>query len=260
MRRLPPATAFLPLLVLVALVAGCGGGEQTVTVTETVVRTVTRPPPRPRTASLRVYLLQAGKIAPVRRDAPATAGVARAAWGELLAGPTAEERSRGLGSAVPAAATLVRLSVGGGVATVELDTELTLEATGQLVYTLTQFPSVRSVELDGRRLARSDLEDVTPAILVESPLPGDAVSSPIPVRGTANTFEATFEYELLDPSGKVLSSDFVTATSGSGTRGTFDFTIPFEAPSGLGELVVFERSAADGSRIHQLEIPLQLER
>ena len=56
----------------------------------------------------------------------------------------------------------------------------------------------------------------------------------------------------------MLSHHFVTATSGTGTRGTFDFTIPFEAPNGLGKLVVFERSAADGSRIHEVEIPLTL--
>ena len=66
------------------------------------------------------------------------------------------------------------------------------------------------------------------------------------------------DYELLDASGKVLSKHFVTATSGSGTRGTYDFTVPFEAPNGLGKLAVFELSAADGSRIHQVEIPLTL--
>ena len=99
---------------------------------------------------------------------------------------------------------------------------------------------------------------MTPAILVESPLPFQAVSSPLRVTGTANTFEATFEYDLLDPAGKVLSHHFETATSGSGTRGTFDFTIRFEAPNGLGKLVVYERSAKDGSRIHVSEIPLSL--
>jgi hypothetical protein len=56
----------------------------------------------------------------------------------------------------------------------------------------------------------------------------------------------------------VVNHDFVTATSGSGTRGTYDFNIPFEAPKGVGKLVVYERSAADGSRLHQVEIPLSL--
>ena len=76
--------------------------------------------------------------------------------------------------------------------------------------------------------------------------------------GTANTFEATFEYDLLDPAGKVLKHDFVTATSGSGTRGTFDVRIPFEAPNGVARLVVYERSAADGSKTNVVEIPLSV--
>jgi len=128
----------------------------------------------------------------------------------------------------------------------------------QIVYTLTQFDPTKSVVLNGKSYTRADFEDRTPAILVESPLPFQAVSAPLRVTGTANTFEATFEYELLDPAGKVLSHNFVTATSGSGTRGTFDFTIPFEAPNGIGKLVVYESSAADGSRIHVVEIPLTL--
>ena len=35
-------------------------------------------------------------------------------------------------------------------------------------------------------------------------------------------------------------------------------TIPFEAPNGLGKLVVYELSAADGSKTHVVEIPLTL--
>ena len=58
----------------------------------------------------------------------------------------------------------------------------------------------------------------------------------------------------------MLKHNFVTATSGSGTRGTCDFSVPFEAPGGLGKLVVYESSAADGSRIHQVAIPLTLAR
>ena len=56
------------------------------------------------------------------------------------------------------------------------------------------------------------------------------------VTGTANTFEATFNYELVGASGKVLSKNFVTATSGTGTRGTFSFTVPYEAEPQAGKL------------------------
>jgi hypothetical protein len=80
------------------------------------------------------------------------------------------------------------------------------------------------------------------------------------VTGTANTFEATFEYDLRDAGGRTLAHHFVTATSGTGTRGTFDFTIEFDiARPADGELLVYESSAEDGSRINVRRIPLRLE-
>ena len=100
----------------------------------------------------------------------------------------------------------------------------------------------------------------TPAVVVESPLPDESVESGFEVTGTANAFEATFNCELKDASGKVVSKNFVTATSGSGTRGTFRFTVPYELDEPQdGTLVVFELSAEDGSRIHESEISLHLE-
>jgi hypothetical protein len=228
MRRL------LPIVVLAALAAGCGGGGgKTVTVTTTVTSTTTQTTTVAKKA-VRVYFLRDGKVAPVaRRVASATRAALLAA---LAAGPTASERAAGI---TPA----------GGNALI-----------ATTVYTLSQFDPGAPVDVDGKSYTRADFEDDTPAILVESPLPFQAVSAPLRVTGTANTFEATFEYELLDPAGKVLSHHFTTATSGSGTRGTFDFTVPFEAPNGLGKLVVYESSAQDGSRIHIVEIPLALAR
>ncbi len=225
MRRLAP------LVVLALLAAGCGG-TKTVTVTRTVTTTVTET--APAGTSARVYFLRDGKVAPVARE------IRSASREDLLAaldaGPTESERAAGFVA-----------PTGPGRTAAE-------------VYTLTQLDPTASVEVGGKRYTRADFEDLTPTILVESPLPFQPVSAPLRVTGTANTFEATFEYELLDRAGKALAHHFVTATSGSGTRGTFDFTVPFEAPNGLGKLVVFERSAADGSRIHQVEIPLALAR
>ena len=86
------------------------------------------------------------------------------------------------------------------------------------------------------------------------------MTSPLRVTGTANTFEATFNYELTDTDGLIVDENFVTATSGTGTRGTFDFTTgPFTVPfNGVGALIVFELSAKDGSRINLVEIPLHM--
>ena len=84
--------------------------------------------------------------------------------------------------------------------------------------------------------------------------------SPIHLTGTSDTFEATFQYELTDASGKVIAKHFVTATSGNGVRGTYDVKIPFTvSASDPGTLTVYENSAATGKRVNQVEIPLTLQ-
>lgn len=211
-------------MLLLALVAGCGGSDDA------------------QRTQVRVYLLRDGKVWPVSREIAETDDPAGAAADALRKGPTDEEAASGLETAVPASDTAKNSRV----------------ALAQLVYTLTQFPGSESAQVDGKRYTRADFENETPLILVESPLPFAAVTTPLRVTGTANTFEATFDYELRDSAGKVLDSNFVTATSGTGTRGTFDFTT--KPVDGFAKLVVFERSAEDGSRVHEAEIPLRTSR
>ena len=98
-----------------------------------------------------------------------------------------------------------------------LDSEpLAGAALAQAVYTLTQFPGRQTVVVNGTKYTRNDFEDVTPAILVELPLPFERVAGKLRLAGSSNTFEATFQYELADSSGTVLAKHFVTATSGNG--------------------------------------------
>jgi germination protein M len=182
---------------------------------------------------------------------------------QLVGGPTQDETELGLETALPDGLE-PDVSVEDGVATVELEgaADLSREALAQIVYTQTALPLVRSVAIGGQTYTRSDFEDQTPPVLVESPLPFEEVSSPITATGTANTFEATFHYELTDTDGLIVDENFVTATSGSGTRGTFEFTtdeftVPFD---GIGSLIVFERSAEDGSKVNIVEIPLRMSR
>ena len=130
-------------------------------------------------------------------------------------------------------------------------------AEGQIAYTLLQFPTVRKVRIGDDVLQRSDLEDVTPVILIESPLPGETVTSPIKVTGTSNTFEATMRLEVRRGS-QVLTGETVTATSGSGQRGTFSATLDVEAAPGPITLVAFEPSAENGRPIHTVTVPLTL--
>lgn len=240
------------VVVLVALLAGCSGGSK-----NTTTATVTPPPPV-TLKPLRVYFLLHGKVQGVRRMVPASANSTDAALTALVRGPSRPETDLGLSSGVPTAAVWSTGRTSDGVLSVDFGP---LERAGlaQVVYTVTQSPAVKTVELDGKRYTRADFEDETPTILVESPLPFQTVKSPLRATGTANTFEATFQYDLVDSSGKLVKTHFVTATSGTGTRGTFDFAVPFPAaPAGLGKLVVYELSAKDGSRIHTVEIPVRL--
>jgi germination protein M len=216
--------------------------------------------PETAPAVVKVYFLRDGKVGATGRAVVSGPQIGRAAMLELLEGPTTSESAAGLESSIPAGTKLERLAIDKGVATVHLSQELDQAAAAQVVYTLTQFGTVGDVAIaDGEPIDRAELEDFTPAVLVESPLPGEDAATPLRVTGTANTFEATFNVEVLDAEGNVLGKRFVTATSGSGTRGTFDAEVSFKAAAeGRGWLAVFELSAEDGSRIHETKIPLQI--
>ena len=239
-------------VVLVAgllLLAGCGGskhvsGTTTSRAPQATTSTTGTDEGQTDTQDIALFLIDPTdhKLYAVRREIEPTRAVGAAALRELAADPDSE---------VP---PNLDLTIENGAATVT-GSELSPAALAQVVYTLTQFPTVKSV--NGK--TRKAVEPLAPAILVESPPPESTVSSPLRVTGNANTFEATFEYDLEDENGKVLHHDFVTATSGSGQRGTFDFTIPFNvAREQEGSLVVYESSAENGSHINVRRIPLTL--
>lgn len=279
MRRL----SFLVLVAAACTACGSGSEPRTVTITTTeAVAPPTTTAQAPTGSTVVPYFVEGDQVATGEPVQTPARGVAAAALRALLDRPNGRELAAGLTTAVPRNTQLLDLTVTGGLARVDLSglfregegVPATRERLAQVVYTLTQFPTVKSVRvrIDGhtvtalgdvkldRALTRADFEDQTPAILVESPGLGTAVSSLFTARGTANTFEATFEYELRDAAGKVLAQHFETATSGTGTRGTFSFRVSFTVTQPTaGSLVVFERSAADGSRIHVRTIPLTLQ-
>jgi Immunoglobulin-like domain of bacterial spore germination len=245
-----------------ALLAGCNGdgGEASATTqpTATDAPATTEAPATTNGGSkvaLRLYFLQDGKLVATRREVLHTVAVGRAALAALAEGPTAAEQQK-LGFTTACSGP----ALAGATLRIEDEEATTVPAFGgacgaQVGWTLLQFPTVRRVN----GAERADLEQYAPQILVDSPAPFDIVSSPLRVIGTANTFEATFEYDL-DVGGRTIAHHFVTATSGNGTRGTFDFQIAFDVDRlSDGELVVFESSAEDGSRINIRRIPLRLQ-
>ena len=250
--------ATLSLLAGLLVLAGCmGDGEtKTVTVRETVTETgASGTVPSEEPALVTLYFLRDGKVAPEVRGVVSRPDIAAVTIHQLFEGTESD-----LATAIPPETRLRRLTIDGGVATIELTPLTNRKALAQITYTLTQFETVKRVSFNGQRpVGRAAFEQQTPAIFVESPLPDEEVEPGFEASGTANTFEATFQYELRDADDKILTKDFETATSGTGTRGTFRFTVPYEvdAPQD-GRLVVFEESAADGSRINEISIPLQL--
>ncbi len=246
-------------LVVVALAAGCGGkqardAEQTPRVTTSTpapatttvaASTTTTAAEQPMTLEL-FFLAPDGQLVAAPRTVEHTLAPGGAALHELTNPPD------GATTQVPDG---LHLTIDQGKADVTGAT-LNDAALAQVVYTLTAFPTVQTV--NGK--TRKDVESFVPAILVEQPSPGESVTSPLHVTGTANTFEATFNYSLRDATGNEIAHDFVTATSGTGERGTFDFTAPFTVDSEQdGTLSVFELSAEDGAVIHERRIPLRLE-
>ena len=239
----------LCLIALGLLAAGCGG--ETAGVVQTTETTAAPPTTAAATTAEQTQSLALFFLAPDGMLVAASKDVARTQTPGAAALQELTEPVEGTTTSVPDG---LQLTIDAGKAHVT-GASLDDAALAQIVYSLTSFPTVQSV--NGK--TRADVEDFAPAILVENPSPREAVTSPMRVTGTANTFEATFNYRLEDAQGNELAKDFVTATSGSGTRGTFDFTIPFTVDSAQdGKLVVFERSAEDGSVIHGREIPLRL--
>jgi len=114
-------------------------------------------PNAPTTLTVRLAWVEAGENAlGVERSIPYTQAVATAAMNALLEGPTPQEQATwpAIGTAIPAGTKLLGLSVADGVAKVDLSEEFesgggTFGVTArlaQVVYTLTQFPTVQAVE------------------------------------------------------------------------------------------------------------------
>ncbi|MFI7413445.1 GerMN domain-containing protein [Streptomyces sp. NPDC049627] len=261
-------------------------GRDGTTTPGTPAPTTPLPPPGggPRQVRASVYFLHGEKVSPAPRSvtAPTTAAGALRA---LLAGPSRYERDHRRTTAIPSGTTLHSVVVDRKVATVDLSGRfddgggsLSMRARlAQVVFTATRFPTIEKVrfELDGKPVTsfggegillngpvgRADFEDLTPLVLVESPLIGDTIRTPVRVWGSANTFEATFRLKITDAAGRTAANIYGVATSGTGTRGTFDVTIPYKATrSGAGLLTAYWDSPEDGHAVIEDTVPLTVKR
>ena len=221
--------------------AGCGGSNDASTTSSSTTM--------PSTST------QATTTAPA--PTPITVTVFRVHDGHLVA-----EVARVQGTRAVAAASLTALglpspvSISNGTATVERG-DATPEQVAEIVYTLTQYPSVQRVDVAGKTgLTRADVAQFLPPILIERPAAGAKTGETIAVAGSASVFEATVVLELRQ-AGKVVQKTVVTAAEGAPGRGPFTGTLV--APD-AGHYVVaaYSPSAMDGSPQHEQDVPVTI--
>jgi hypothetical protein len=225
-----------------------------------------------RTVTVQLWFTRDGTIVPTRHTRPYTLATSRLALTELIAGPSRAEAAAGITSAVPPDTAGTIAGISGGVATVSFPpafyaggrTAVRLRQ-AQVVYTLTQFPTVSRVALQSAGepaaapVRRSDYADLVALIVVSDPVVGQRVSSPVTVAGTANVFEATVTLRLLDSSGQEIATRFTTATCGSGCRGSWSVSMSYRlGRTQRGTVQVYEVSARDGTRQHVVNVPVVL--
>ena len=242
---------------------------------------VVSPSPSPTgTTTVRAYFFKADPatgepgLVPVLREVPATVAVGRAAMEELLAGPSGWDLAQPtpMTTTIPSGTSLLGLSIADDIATVDLSAEFqsgggSESITGrvaQVVYTLTQFPTVDQVlfEIDGQPVSvlggeglmldqpvgRGSFYESLPEIFVDRPAWGAAIGNPARVTGLTRVFEATFRVAILDQSGRVLADERAMATCGTGCWGSFDVTLRYSVTKAQwGTLRVYDLSAKDGS-------------
>jgi hypothetical protein len=225
----------LPLLLLLAsLAAGCGSGSNATTTGAQGPTTTVHVPVSPAPTAITVFRVQAGVLHANVELVPHTTAVASSALGALdLAAP---------------------VTISGGTAHVSRE-HATPSEVAEIVYTLTQFPTIERVDVAGRTgLTRADVAAYVPPILVESPGAGAKVPLAIHVTGSASVFEATLVVELVRD-GKVVDKQTVTASEGAPARGTFETTLHAAVP-GDATVSAFSPSAENGLPQHQIDVPV----
>ena len=183
------------------------------------------------TMIVRSYFVLGGEpgtagLVPVLRIVPKSAAVATAAMTALLNGPDPEStRERTITSAIPAGSRLLGVSIKSGVATVDLSTEFDSGGgsasmqyrLAQVVYTLTQFSTVRSVvfQIEGETVTvfgsegivldgpvgRADYVQQLPTMFVDRPAFGAACRTRGRCRATPMSSRRRSALRSLTPPG-----------------------------------------------------------
>ena len=227
------------------------------------------------------YFCDGDTVVPVRLDAQTddALGTLEA----LFEGPTPAAKAAGYTSAIPATSKVLGVDIDGKTAEVDVSSEFGSAGDGgsaslmrlkfaQVVFTLTRNPAVKQVVFkingepmdalgsEGKSLTepqtRADWEDSSPAVLVETPVLGDKVSTPVHASGTALVPTGMFSLSFKATDGFTVATDKIKV-EGSGTvRGSFESTLAVDA--GSGSLVPWYVTK-DGKLAYPMRVPIVVE-
>ena len=104
------------------------------------------------------------------------------------------------------------------------------------------------------------------AIVLETPKPGENLTSPVTVSGTASVFEGTVQIRIIGEDGEEIVSTFATASGGAPGRGEFSKKIPFRVSEAQEALIeAYEADVATGAEgspaeeLFTVSVPVRLQ-
>jgi spore germination protein GerM len=260
----PVATSTLPVTTAPAATTTTTAAPATTApaTTTTVAPSTTA---APTMVDVKIYLLRAERLVIAHRLVPGPA-VLRGALEQLVAGPTAGERSDGLTSTIPVGTTVLDVNLVDGVATIDLGDHfddgggsLSMTArVAEVIFTATQFDNVDSVLfwmngepiefLGGEGLMLADPQsridvsrELSGSVIVDTPAYGASVGNPFTVTGEGDVYEAQFPIEIWRDGVQIGGLAPVTAGAW-GIWGDFEATITLDStiPAGPIELITYD--------------------
>ncbi|WP_276662719.1 Gmad2 immunoglobulin-like domain-containing protein [Syntrophomonas wolfei] len=286
MKLLRKAPALILILLLLWLPSGCG--QQTGKVPGDKDHKEKPAPSTPvaKTADVAVYYLKmTNDDAYLVREVhqiKKSSNLPQLALNELIKG---KPLTPGANRVLPPDTKVLGIKIDKGLATVNFSPEVlkaNVGASGEalgiasIVNTLTEFPDIQKVSfmVDGQvekaidwwghiglseqPFSRNLAVVYEPVIWVSSPTPGETISSPVEISGSARVFEAMVSIRIKDSQGKTLVQDYTAASEGAPGRGIFQKEIAFKAPGpGQGQIEVFWLSMKDGSEQDKVIIPVK---
>jgi germination protein M len=215
---------------------------------------------------VKIYLIRDGRLVIAHRQV-APPAVLRGALDALLAGPTSDEQSASLTTAVPAGTTLLDVSLADGLATVDLSRAfgtgggtLSMQSRlAQIVFTATQFANstrvlfrmdgVALTTLGGEGLTLTEPQQrmnmahgITGSVLIDTPAYGATVHSTFTVSGEGDVYEGEFPIEVWSGDRQVVKAEGVRAGAW-GTWAPFKVTLTVDAPAGPIRVVAYDAGA-----------------